>query len=919
MSFPLAVCSDKDLDDLLADMAKGLGKSFAGHHKHDQSGKNHLITMVGTSDQLMAAMTILRQLAGMPDFVFQRFSVVAYDPDSVDKVVNFITAAADEGGRGPLALLHDGSDLLIWGSDTDQKWVTAAVAELAQSAASPQTEVYWLRGSVDPEDVRTCLTRLGLPRNSWVLKDRRLEITAPNTPENTSDHDRIMDTLWGNDYLYTRLFKSLTAGNLDPVKTGQCKLPDIPNVSWRWDFAKSGLLVTGDPEASVATYSEMIYHDSDTDPNVVHPWDLVYNYPSDDIGDDDSPLPVVETARLYFARDPGHVADLLTAARNLCDAPDVSVAPDTASGALPGLVLIGPKVEIRNLKRALEKIDIQHPSVRLDVWSCQLSGNDALEVAQRAQEAQSDVDCVRRLVRGYVNVLTQYTTEIEQTNRLNLGRVTLGAAGQQEYEPFALITGSEAHMPSLAEVFITQMLTLPWGRTLASGGNNTNQPQVVSDVREQLSADLRKRFTSWITSLRVSDPKLLQTWLKVLKANPDRAHSTQDICRWFQQVADDDPSAGLCPLGLLPQRFLDMFNAQADTANVQSVLSRFLFAQGVVNDPDPDQTTTTNADAQAIVQDAMNSFADDLRELFLDPLVEDLREIASTGDRYGLGSVSTTSLSVISESQATVVGAASTYFQAMPEPTPPNDLGSSLGGSPSGGGGSASAGFAPSAASSTGAAASTATPSATAAASTGAGTASPGSSGSSGLFSAAGALGPAQLAAIGLEAANHPMVWASMDEGAALTFLPRVLRGGSGAELSIDFKVAHPAPASSTGSVPPMSRVATNEDETTVYLQPLDLFSLSSFTMATTIGSRMEPMPLLGYLPLVGELFRYPSATGHVQHVSLLVVYSTVLPTANDWGSQLGVTPVWGIGPPGAPPNVLWGGEEGWINPPATQ
>jgi hypothetical protein len=267
---------------------------------------------------------------------------------------------------------------------------------------------------------------------------------------------------------------------------------------------------------------------------------------------------------------------------------------------------------------------------------------------------------------------------------------------------------------------------------------------------------------------------------------------------------------------------------------------------------------------------------------------------------------------VLSESQGQVQGATSSYFRASFPPAPTADflknltgyegqLGSAFPGH-GGGGGEAPA-----------AASTTASPAA-----------SPTASAIGGVVSALGhaaeGASPVQLAALALAVTDQPQVWASMDEGANLTFTPRVLRGGSGAELTIDFMVNHQAPQSlPPGASMPLSRVASHHAVTTVYLQPLDLFSLSSFSMETTLGRRMEPMPFLGYLPIVGQLFRYQGATDHIHHESLLIVYSTVLPTANDWEGTLQVTPTAGIGPAtprGAPPTYTWS-DGGWVKEPA--
>jgi hypothetical protein len=890
--------------DQIAALVRSLADSLPGHTPFTLVREGKTFWICASQENCdWAKEQITKLIAEIAPLSLESYDISTRNAASVDQVLQLIKDMAAAQGHAPLTLLREGSRLVLWGSDADRAWAKEQLLRLAEAAAPQEMETYWLRGTVNPRDVADCLTRGRWPSNSWAISGRRIQITAEEPAK-----QGILDTLWSNDFLYTRLFKSLNLNNLDPDKAKLCKLPEIPNVAWRWDFAQNGLLVTGFPEASTVTYSQMIYHDPATDPNGIYPWSLVYNYPSEDMGDDDCPAPEAETVRLYYARDPEHVAELLDTARSSCGAEDVSVSANTASGALPGIVLVGPKLQIRNLERVLEQIDLPHPEVRLQVWSCQLSGNDAASVARRARLAQQHVECTARLVRGYLHVLTHYATELEQYNSSNLGKVTVASAAYNT-EAFALVFPPAAHVPSLTDVLLAQMLLIPAGVWGDTPGSAEQGPANLSAVREQLGNDLRKEFRTWLATLQTSDPEALAAWADVAQDN-GYAQRLGKVGDWLQKPPGTDLPAGPADLdGLLPQRFLDMLTTPDDVANIQAVLSRYLVQGHENNETDPDRVIALRADAQTLLQRAAQNLADDIREIFLDPMEEDLRRIASTGDRYGLGSVSTTSVSVLSESQGQVQGATSSYFQASPAPVSTEDFlknvsdyeGKIGGAFPQatrggGGGGGAEAGSAP------------------AAASTASGTVSAASQAGAAAAHAAAGLEPAQLAAVGLAVADQPPVWASMDEGANLTFTPRVLRGGSGTELTIDFMVNHQAPESlPPGAEAPLSRVASHHAVTTVYLQPLDLFSLSSFSMETTLGRRMEPMPVLGYLPLLGQLFRYQSAADHIHHESLLIVYSTVLPTANDWEGTLQVTPAEGIGPltRGAPPTFTWS-ERGW-------
>ena len=876
--------------------------------------------------------TLLKQTARLR---FEVIDVSDRSGASVNMVVELIKTLATASGRTSLTVLPHDNRLLLWGSEDDCAWAKQQLGAFAEPNHLQRTDVFWLRGTVDPREVENYLNRGRWPGDSWAINGRRIEITRQ-----TPIRKEILDALWERHYLYTRAFRSLAMdGTLDPQEVKECKLPDTPDRDWQWDFDNNSLLVTARPEDSVYDYSRMIWKSGPGEETgtAKYAYDFVFNYPSDEIDDNDCPSPEAQTVRLYFARDPWQVVRLLNEAAGLCGASDVRASADMAAGALPGIVLVGPRLQIRNLKRVLEGIDVQHPGVQLEVWACQLSGSDAGQVARNARAAQRRVECTGRLVRGYVHVLTQYATFLEQTNYQRRGAVRVGTGGWRS-DAFAYLVPYAPHVPSLTEMLLAQMLVVP--SEIITGPSADGQPaDDLSVARRQLGEDLRNRLSDWVTSLRTADPEALQDWQEGL-ALPTGAESTArtaQVSALLDKVADAKgrrPRPELVD-SLLPQRFLAMMATTEDVSDVQSVLSRYLVSKNY-SDPDPDQSVALRADAQALLQGAEQSLADDIREVFLDPLEQNVRKIIGADNPNGLGSVSKTSVSVISESQASVTGAASTYFKGLQQPAISPDLLSHLLGGGGGGGyssgGAAGTGSYPATAGAPTAAA-TAAPTATvtgtpSAATLGAGAgataeasggsytgASGGSSGASGGGSGSGgggglglagllAGGPAstgELVALGLALADQPRVWASMDEGTTLTFTPHVLQGGSGAELNIDFDVKHQAPADvATGNVEALSRVADHHAVTTVDLQPLDLFSLSSFGMETSTGARTDAIPVLGYIPLLGSLFRYHAPAAHVHHESLLVVYSTVLPTDNDWKGRLGFYPIGSTGSPNA-------------------
>ncbi len=143
-----------------------------------------------------------------------------------------------------------------------------------------------------------------------------------------------------------------------------------------------------------------------------------------------------------------------------------------------------------------------------------------------------------------------------------------------------------------------------------------------------------------------------------------------------------------------------------------------------------------------------------------------------------------------------------------------------------------------------------------------------------------------------LRTADEPRVWGSMTDGTELTFTPHILPGGAAAELQVAVTVAHkdaevPVEGVEYPTAAPLSRVAEHTASTSVYVNALDLFSLSSMMLRTTQPRAKSSVPVLGQLPIVGQIFRFSRSPLIVHHESVLLVYSTILPTGQDLGALL--------------------------------
>ena len=131
-------------------------------------------------------------------------------------------------------------------------------------------------------------------------------------------------------------------------------------------------------------------------------------------------------------------------------------------------------------------------------------------------------------------------------------------------------------------------------------------------------------------------------------------------------------------------------------------------------------------------------------------------------------------------------------------------------------------------------------------------------------------------------------LWRSLTSGISLEITPSVLRNSASAELDIDFIIGPKEAGTQEEGVRPLSRISQNIVSTNVYVQTLDLFSLSTFNSQTTVDGGRSYIPVIGTIwegvfsgiPVFGDLFSWKNAPKNVQHQSVILTSAFVKPTA---------------------------------------
>ena len=133
-------------------------------------------------------------------------------------------------------------------------------------------------------------------------------------------------------------------------------------------------------------------------------------------------------------------------------------------------------------------------------------------------------------------------------------------------------------------------------------------------------------------------------------------------------------------------------------------------------------------------------------------------------------------------------------------------------------------------------------------------------------------------------------IFRALTSGVSLEITPSVLRNSASAELDIKLTTAPQATEKTTedANLRPLSRISQNTVDTTVYVNTLDIFPISTFNSQTTIDGGRTYIPVIGTIwqgifsgiPIFGDLFSWRNHPRSVQHQSIVLTNSFIVPTA---------------------------------------
>ncbi|MBD3291416.1 MAG: hypothetical protein GF393_00720 [Armatimonadia bacterium] len=539
----------------------------------------------------------------------------------------------------------------------------------------------------------------------------------------------------------------------------------------------------------------------------------------------------------------------------------------------PLLLVFGPRSEVDMIERVVAAVDVPQPEVRLDIWAFQLSGGSARKVSARSREAREYIRVTARLMEDWLKQLEAVALEeLERNQRLYNDMHAEAETAEDAADALEQIADAAAQGP---EVKFTPwdtpsgMLALPSKRGLHPLSVTEMlsvllmaNPGMLGDWRGFVGMMVEERMADWGDDLFERDPKAAELWLELLEAQDEPLRpGLADLVRSGLGRSELEGEPTLAPV--MPRRLLDTFrdpvyHRAARGAVVNLIRARQDGRDGAVALP-PRDARLLAANGRTVLHAAGRALSDDIYELFLAPLLSKLHETAGTGTRTGRGVASNTSITVVSDELGLVQSRSVSYFDvSRPEwefDVAPKE-GSGLQPAESDGYQSGSA--------------------------------------------AAPASASQQLDDLvdqwGVNVKHNAQVWEVLTDGSVLGFVPHVLPGGSTADIEIELLVGRNNPRiyppGGNPASTPLDSVAMHRTHTSVYVDSLDLFGLSSLSLTTSHPRPDYEVPVLGSVPIIGDMFTFDRGPQSVHHESIMLVYATILPTGSDLAELLDFEPV---------------------------
>lgn len=481
------------------------------------------------------------------------------------------------------------------------------------------------------------------------------------------------------------------------------------------------------------------------------------------------------------------------------------------------LLLRGPRDTVIALKRLLALADAPWPQVQMNMWAVQVSGSPA-EISRRTEEISMQVRRTRDRMLEVQKELARLLTLPEERKNAERLRKELAIAGI-DLNPLGPL--------SLNESLVLLIL-------------HPNRQDKVAKLR-QFTLGLRE-------SMHKAEAREIGLGLEELPAHQRRRieKARSERMRLRQERENGDQ---------LFYRLEQTLSAQTHESDRQGFFE-FRDALACFKDttrwrlrPDaPRLLIRTGATVDRLLKAAMDAFAADMADLFLNPLLHRIQSVAPLDRDDGVSLVGRTRIVVTSGLEAKL----DPEMQLFVETTRPKPFGKEL--------------------------LESAFPT------TESGTTSDGEAPIGAARVLAGLSSPqALLLAAALSAEVQP-TYSTVAPGIGVHIRPTVLPDGGAARLTIDARFgvsSTPQDADATAETwqqPPADGIVSHNVQTDAVVTAFDLFEISSFSVTASHPQAPFYVPILGRLPVIGRAFQFPRRNKETHFESLVLVNAVILP-----------------------------------------
>ncbi|WP_411875663.1 hypothetical protein [Vulcanococcus limneticus] len=512
-------------------------------------------------------------------------------------------------------------------------------------------------------------------------------------------------------------------------------------------------------------------------------------------------------------------------------------------------------------KRRIAQLDLPRERVNMDMWAIQISSSDSAHLASVMDQVNREIDHTRRAMYVAYNELTSLSRDI----KIQDASVDIIPSGFQR-----LLTDTDRQRLSLPDVLMRINFACPAPRIGSVVGSSTcaskeGKPRTQTDVYNRAALNLCKVFagpehSELFAKFNQFEGREQMHYVTKRILTGDSIPAFRRPFQRFQEVALHQKfprtSRPVCGEGQIDtKREEDVLN---EWKRRQYAINQFLQAYSdTKTNPkgfNPADLQSSASQLDGLLSPITNALNQDIEEYFIRPTIHRIKKIVGRYRNVEYAEVGRTTVIGLNGLLSKVTSTTATTFD---EPTPlrlNNLINDAAQVKP----------------------------------------------GVDKLFPAAQSIPLAAGAPIDASSAisilaalsKEDVRWRAMSSGITLDITPTVFRDRTAALIDVALTIADPAKTNVSHSeqnpLRTPARISQSTLTTKVNVNTMDLFAISSFNNQTTVTGRRWYVPLVGPvwegvfgdIPVVGNLFSPIRPPINVQHQSIILTNTLIVPTA---------------------------------------